>query len=199
VTAPSDRQLPPGVLARFAQGERDAFLEVYRAHAADVRRWVGRFFRSPFEQEEAAQEVWLQVHRRADSFDVNQGALAPWLRAVAAHRCLELLRARGRRPNAYLPLEDLGQAEWLDAPGPDDAALLSKLRDAVASFAQGLDETEARVLREGLVEELTHEELAARLDVNVRRSKYLKKKLLERAWADPHLGSLARELLGGEQ
>lgn len=187
--------VPSTSVVRFAAGDRDAFLVVYRAFAGPVRRWVARFFRSPFEQEEAVQEAWLTVHRMHSSFDVNKGELGPWLRTVAANRCRELLRAKGRRPDASVPLEDVDEALWLDGPGPEDAALRARLREAVEKFAAGLDPQGQRVLRHGLVEEQTHEELAAALGVNVRRSKYLKLKLLQRAAADPLLQALAAEVL----
>ncbi len=51
------------------------------------------------------------------------------------------------------------------------------------------------MLRHGLIEEQTHEELAAVLGINVRRSKYLKLKLLARAALDPSLQALAAEVL----
>lgn len=187
--------VPSAGVVRFAAGDRDAFLLVYRAFAGHVRRWTSKFFRSPFEQEEAVQEAWLTVHRMHHTYDVNKGELAPWLRTVTANRCRELLRAKGRRPDASVPLDDVDDALWLDAPGPDDAAMRAKLRAAVEAFARTLDAEEAKVLKHGLVEEQTHEELAAVLNVNVRRSKYLKLKLLQRAAADPTLKALAAEVL----
>ena len=190
-----EQSVPSTSVVRFAAGDRDAFGVVYRAYAARLRRWVARFFKSPFEQEEAVQEAWLTVHRMHKSYDVNKGELGPWLRTVAANRCRELLRAQGRRPDASVPLEDVDEALWLDAPGPDDAALLAKLREAVERFAAGLPAEDAKVLKHGLIEEQTHEELATVLGVNVRRSKYLKLKLLQRAAADPALRALAAELL----
>ncbi len=171
------------------------FSELYRAHAASVRRWVSRFFKSPFEQEEAVQEAWLMVHRMLGSYDVNKGPLPPWLRTVTANRCRELLRAKGRRPDATVPIDDDHDALWLDAPGPDDAVLRTKLREAVERFAATLDAEEAKVLRHGLIEESSLEELAKALGVNVRRSKYLKLKLLQRAAADPALKALAAEVM----
>ena len=187
--------VPSTSVVRFAAGDRDAFVEVYRAYAAALRRWVARFFTRPFEQEEAVQEAWLTVHRMHQSYDVNKGPLGPWLRTVAANRCRELLRARGRRPDASVPLEDVDDALWLDGPGPDDAVLQAKLREAVERFAAGLAPEEAKVLRHGLIEEQTHEQLAAALGTNVRRSKYLKLKLLQRAASDPALKALAAEVL----
>ena len=187
--------MPSTSVVRFAAGDRAAFVEVYRAFAPALRRWVGRFFKSPFEQEEAVQEAWLTVYRMHKSYDVNKGELGPWLRTVAANRCREILRAKGRRPDASVPLEDVDEALWLDGPGPDDAVLKAKLREAVERFAAGLEGEDAKVLRLGLIEEQTHEELAAALGVNVRRSKYLKLKLLQRAASDPALQALAAEVL----
>ncbi len=186
--------LPQSVQVLFASGARDAFLEVYRFFAPGVRRWVARFFKSPFEQEEAVQEVWLTVHRMARAYDVNR-ELQPWLRVVAANRCRELLRAKGRRPDASVPLDDVGDARWLEEPVPVDAAWTAKVREQVARFRASLDGDEARALDGLLIEEQTHEELAASLKISVRRSKYLKKKLLERAVADPALRSLADEVM----
>lgn len=187
-------RVPSPSVVRFAAGDRDAFLEVYRAYAGPLRRWAGRFFKSPFEQEEAVQEAWLNVHRMQRSYDLNKGELGPWLRTVVANRCRELLRAKGRRPDASVPLEDVDGARWLEAEA-DDGLLRARLREAVEQFALGLDEGERRVLRHGLVEEQSHQELAAALGVNVRRCKYLKLKLLQRAASDPALRTLAEEVL----
>lgn len=183
------------LLVQFTRGERAAFLDVYTAYARSVRRWVARFFKSPFEQEEAAQEVWLMVHRMQSSFDVNRGALAPWLRAVASNRCRELLRAKGRRPDASVPLEDVDDALWLDAPSPEARYFSATVKQAVDGFRQGLPEAEAKVLTHGLTEGMTNDEVARELGVTVRQSKYLKKKLVARLSASETLRALAKELL----
>jgi RNA polymerase sigma-70 factor, ECF subfamily len=184
-----------GQQVRFARGEKAAFLEVYAAQARPVRRWVARFFRSPFEQEEAAQEVWLMVHRMQHTYDVNRGPLGPWLRAVTANRCRELLRAKGRRPDASVPLDDVDDALWLETAPADDALMEARARAVVQDFKQALPKEEAAVLQRGLGDGLTHEELASELGVTVRQSKYLKKKLLAKVAASTALRALAREWL----
>jgi RNA polymerase sigma factor (sigma-70 family) len=183
------------VLDRFRRGERGAFLEVYQAHAGDVRRWVGRFFSSPFEQEEAVQEIWLTTYRMQAGFDPARGALRPWLRTLAGNRCKELLRAKGRRPVDLDPIDDVADDLQTDAPGPEQQAQLARLRAAVDAFARTLPEDEAKVLTLGLIQEHTVEELAAALATNARRCKYLKKKLLERAASDPGLLAAYGELI----
>src|SRR5262245_43240193 len=149
--------LPDDLLERFRRRDEAAFMSVYDAHAADLRPLVWHFFRSPFEREEAVQEVWLHVHRMASAFDPVRGGLLPWLRTLAANRCRELLRARGRRPDATLELDD----EHLVAPQtPERAAREERLRAAVAAFGAALGEEERAVFRLALCEELGHEEVA---------------------------------------
>ena len=179
--------------ARFRRGEREAFLSVYETHAPAVRALVGRFFGSPFEREEAVQEVWLHVHRIAGSFDPARGDLAPWLRVVAANRCKELLRARGRRPDPSIELAD-EHAEEPGGAGPEYEARVARAREAVTRFEAQLSREDAVVFRLSLVEERSHEEVARAAGISTRRCKYLRMKLLVRAAADPTLRAALAEV-----
>jgi len=172
--------------ARFRRGEREAFLSVYETHASAVRRLVGRFFSSPFEREEAVQEIWLHVHRIAGTFDPTRGDLGPWLRVVAANRCKELLRARGRRPDPDVDLADV-HAEEPAGAGPENAARTARAREALTRFEGLLSREEAIVFRLSLIEERSHDEAARAAGISARRCKYLRMKLLVRAAADPAL------------
>jgi RNA polymerase sigma-70 factor (ECF subfamily) len=180
--------------ARFARGGRDAFVEVYAAHGPQVRRWVRRFFKSPFEQEEAVQEVWLTAHRMQTLYVPSRGPLLPWLRAVCANRCRELLRAASRRPPSDVPIDDVSDALWLEAAGPDQAVHGAKVRTEVARFAAGLPPDEARMLQLWFVEQRTHPEIAKELGIDERRSKYLKQKVLLAASRDEKLMALMQEM-----
>ena len=179
--------------ARFRRGEREAFLSVYETHAPAVRRLVGRFFSSPFEREEAVQEIWLHVHRIAATFDPTRGDLAPWLRVVAANRCKELLRARGRRPDPGIELADVHAEEPISA-GPENAARTARAREALTRFEAQLSREEAIVFRLSLVEERSHDEAARAAGISARRCKYLRMKLLVRAAADPALREALAEV-----
>src|SRR5207344_1270001 len=109
-----------------------------------------------FEQEEAVQEVWLLVHRVAGSFDASRGELLSWLRTVAANRCKELLRARGRRPDPGVEVEE---GHVVDRADPETSVRAARVRDAVTRFASGLAPDEAAVFRLSLVEERAHDEV----------------------------------------
>jgi RNA polymerase sigma-70 factor (ECF subfamily) len=178
--------------ARFARGERDAYVEVYSAHAVAVRRWVRRFFKSPFEQEEAVQEVWLTAHRMQRQYAPAKGPLLPWLRALSANRCRELLRAASRRPPSDVPIEDMSDALWLDAPAADEAVHAAALKAEVARFAASLPPDEARALQLCFVEQRSHAEIAKELGCDERRSKYLKQKVIAAASKDERLMELMK-------
>jgi RNA polymerase sigma-70 factor (ECF subfamily) len=187
--APVDRDTE----RRFRLGERAAFEAIYDAHASALRALVGRFFPSPFEREEAVQEVWLLIHRVAGTFDAERGELLPWLRAVAANRCKELLRARGRRPDARVELDEAALAEE-GSPDPEASARAARVREAVRRFSDGLDAEEALVFRLSILEERAHEEAARAAGISPRRCKYLRAKLLARAAANAELRAAIEEV-----
>lgn len=135
------------------------------------------------------------VHRMQTAFDVNRGGLVPWLRTVAANRCREILRAKGRRPDASVPIEDMDDALWLDAPLPDERFMSATVKAALDDFRKTLPKDEDTVLTQGIGEGLTHDELAKSMGVTVRQSKYLKKKLVARLSASESLKALAKEWL----
>lgn len=196
----SDRHVvAPELLERFRRGDQAAFLQVYEVHAPDLRALVGRFFASPFEREEATQEIWLQAHRMSAMYDPDRGVLLPWLRALAVNRCKEILRARGRRPDPRAELdEDTLVADPDAGSNPHQAAQQRRVQEAVQRFAAGLSREEAAVFQHSLLEDRAHDEVAGMIGISARRCKYLRKKLLARAAADPGLAAVLAELGGGE-
>jgi RNA polymerase sigma factor (sigma-70 family) len=192
--------MAPELLEQFRRGEQPAFLALYQIHGGELRALVGRFFASPFEREEAAQEIWLQAHRMAAMYDPERGPFLPWLRALAVNRCKELLRARGRRvdPRAELDDETLVAGPESGAD-PHAAAQQRRVQQAVAQFAARLSREEAAVLQHSLLEDRGHDEAARMIGISARRCKYLRMKLLARAALDPGLTAALAELGGGDR
>jgi RNA polymerase sigma-70 factor (ECF subfamily) len=187
----------PALLERFRRGDQVAFLEIYDLYAREMRLLCGRFFASPFEREEATQEIWLQAHRMAAMYDPDRGAPLPWLRALAVNRCKEILRARGRRLDPQHEIDEAGVAAPADAAtDPQQAAQQHRLQQAIERFAATLSKDEAAVLRHSLLEDRGHDEVAQMIGISVRRCKYLRKKLLARAAADAGLAAVLAELRG---
>jgi len=180
------------LLDRFRRGDRQAFLIIYGDHAAAVSRVVRRFFPRSFEGEEATQEVWLLVLRMAGAFDPGRGDLLAWLRVLAANRCREILRARASRPAAGDELPD--QEALPETSDPERLLRRGRLRAALVRFSMGLTQAEVVILKLSLLEERSHAEVAVASGASVRRSKYLRKKLLAKAVADPDLRAAMDEV-----
>ena len=87
-----DRRL----VARCRSGERDACEELYRRHAPRVLGLARRMVGPTEDAEDAAQDVFLAVFRKLESFR-GESSLATWLYRLAMNVCLDRLRSRGHR------------------------------------------------------------------------------------------------------
>jgi RNA polymerase sigma-70 factor (ECF subfamily) len=74
------------LLARIANGERDAFSDFYERTSTRVYGMVLRVLRDPGYSEETTQEVYLQVWNNAAKFDPKQGSPLSWLITLAHRR-----------------------------------------------------------------------------------------------------------------
>jgi RNA polymerase sigma-70 factor, ECF subfamily len=165
------------LLARFVTGDREAFGDIFDRVQKDIFYIVRRFFSGAFDQEEAMQEVWLRLYCMRDRFDVNRVAeFVPWSRQVARNLCIDLLKKRGR--SHEVSVEDFDRLPR--EPAQFGAVTDTRLRQALAEFVSRLDREEQHFFELCFVRELPHEEIAEAMSITIRRSKYLKKKLLAR-------------------
>jgi len=114
------------LVERVAAGDREALAELYRRHAAWIGGRLAGMTVSHDLAEEALQDTFLTVWRRADSFR-SDGPLTAWLWGIARRRLVSLVRRAPRSaPNAVVP--------W--AEGPEDVVLgedeATRVRSAVA-------------------------------------------------------------------
>ena len=184
--------VPPGTIESFRRGDEAAFLAVYDAYNGELRSMVRRMFLSPFDREEAVQESWLQIHRVRLRFDPERGPLGGWLQTIAINRCKEILRARGRRPQARDSTDDLDLTS--NEPAPDEAVRSGRVQFAMATFLHKLKPEEARVFQLSLLEEQSHDQVASAMGISSRRCKYLRMKLLLRAASDTGLAAALAEV-----
>jgi RNA polymerase sigma factor (sigma-70 family) len=182
-----------GTLTRFKSGDGVAFAEIVRAYAPLLRSVTARYWRRPFEQEEAMQEIWMQIHRNRDALDLSRAdAFTGWLATIARRRCIDLLR------QSVAPADDTEAAavEWLiTAPEQEQTAENEELRRAVDDFSSRLDPRWRDFFRLHFVEGVDYEGTAARLGISKLRCKYMRKVLAARAARNRELmAALGREV-----
>ena len=121
---------------RCAEGDEDAFSEVYRRFGGMLYGTAWRILRSPQEAEEMVQEAFLTLYRKAaQSQPRNLGA---WLHRVTVNRSLDRVRSRTRRSEVELN-EDLqaGSVAPIDDTAP--AAIGAAVASEGAEYGLGLD------------------------------------------------------------
>ncbi|WIB59870.1 ECF RNA polymerase sigma factor SigK [Curtobacterium sp. MCLR17_007] len=81
------------LLLRVAQGDQQAFSELYDELAGRVLGLITRLLRDRAQSEEVAQEVFLEVWQQAAKFDTGRGSAASWILTMAHRRAVDRVRA----------------------------------------------------------------------------------------------------------
>src|ERR1700730_4506280 len=96
------------VLARARQGDNDAFRALVERHSRSVFRLAFRMTGNEQDAEDLVQETFLRAYRQLGKFDGRAG-FSTWLYRIAANCSLDLIRARKRRQEQQVPVDEEGQ------------------------------------------------------------------------------------------
>lgn len=125
---------PDGALfSRMAGGDSAAFDELYGRYAPVAEVLARGILREPGLAEDAVQEAFLAVWRRAPSYDPARGSVCSWLLTIVRHRAIDDLRRRGAE-------------RWVVAGG----AAVAEASDGSDTHALACRRAEARVVRAAL-------------------------------------------------
>lgn len=92
--SPGDDQL----IAAVAQGDHPALLALYDRHGRVAYGLAYRILNDAGAAEEAVQDAFVRIWRRAASFDPMRGVGRAWLLTIVHHCAIDLVRRRaGRR------------------------------------------------------------------------------------------------------
>jgi RNA polymerase sigma-70 factor (ECF subfamily) len=157
-----DHDAPVHAEAPAHAATRPPFAELYREHFDFVWRSLRHLGVAPHALDDAAQEVWLAVHRRLPEFEARSRP-STWLFGIA----LNVARSQRRktaRSGASVPI-----AEEIPSRGPDPEKVLVG-QDAwsqVQTFLNTLDELPRAIFVSALLENLSAAETAEAIGVEV--------------------------------
>ena len=139
---------------KAATGGLAAFEELLERYEGPIFRACLRILGNTEDARDAAQEVFMKLHRNLRSFSAER-EFSPWLYQIAVNECRDRLRKR----REFVPLDDLPLADH--SAGPERDASDSERRRILKDGLTRLPEAEraAIVLRE--IEGLSTAEAAA--------------------------------------
>jgi RNA polymerase sigma-70 factor (ECF subfamily) len=144
-----------------AEGDRDAFVQLYDRYAARVHGLTLYILRDPMLAEEATQETFLKVWTRADTFRPERGRFPTWLLTIARRLALDRLRLEARRP----PADSTDPEEaWQDLPDPVSETEEARWRSMKLLVAD-LPAEQRRVIEYAFYFGLSHSQIAAELSL----------------------------------
>jgi len=150
------------LLARIAQGDREAFGRFYDAFAPLALGLIRRILRDPAASEEVLQEVFWQIWQEAGRYDSRRGSPEAWVVMRSKTRAIDKLRAMRRREKTFVAPLDESVTRSTEAPG-ENPGVAAENRGLVRSALNGLPEAQRRVVELAFFEGLTQSEIASRL------------------------------------
>jgi RNA polymerase sigma-70 factor (ECF subfamily) len=163
----SDEEL----LGQLAAGQQDALGSLYSRYAPLIFNLAAQSL-DRVAAEEIVQDVFLTVWRRADTFDPERGTFRSWALQIAHNRIVNELRRRSRRPRTA-PSDDSFELDALPdgEPDPAERAWRSYQREVVQAAFDELPPHQRQPLGLAFFEDLTHEQVAAVLNLPLGTTK----------------------------
>jgi RNA polymerase sigma-70 factor (ECF subfamily) len=151
-----------------AAGNEGAIEDLYRRYASQVRALAYRMASSEEVCDEVVQEVFIAVWRHAGEFDPERGGVGVWVRSMARHKVIDVVRRHQRtdRRNGPIPQD-------LPARGPsvDEVAALDLERERILEAVAGLPEVQRAAIELAFWAGMSHTQVAARLGIPLGTAK----------------------------
>lgn len=154
----------PLLLQRIAREDQSALGILYDQYGRLIYSIACQILSDEVLAEEVTQDVFIQVWKKADTYNAAQGKVLTWLASIARHRAIDMLRRRSIRPEGRsIAWEDCCEDHIDDSlavePGLMDSETRQQLRLALASLPA--DQREALSL--AYFNGLTQQEISAHL------------------------------------
>ncbi len=176
------------IIERIAAGDQHAVSECLDRYGGLVWSIANNWSDSPADAEDATQEIFLELWKSAQRYDPAIGSEAVFISTIARRRMIDRLRVKGRRPS----FEELTEYHHDSIADPAADVGLLAADAAIASRAvEELDPSQQEVLIMGVVEGMTHSEIAeatgkplGTVKTQIRRGLLRVRELIEQGGSD---------------
>ncbi|MDP2731600.1 MAG: sigma-70 family RNA polymerase sigma factor [Hoeflea sp.] len=164
------------MIARVALGDRKAFASLYSQTSAKLFGVALRILKDRAQAEDAVQEVYVRIWRRAGSFRVGQASAMAWLVTIARNQAIDMIRARQPATLDYDEAPEIADP----AMDPEAHAVLGGESQRIEACLGELEAARAAAVVAAYVEGLSYQELAEQnaVPLNTMRT-WLRRSLLK--------------------
>jgi RNA polymerase sigma-70 factor, ECF subfamily len=168
VSDTSQEQTDREMLALVARGDQQAFGRLYDRLSGPLYSVALRMLGDAAEAQDALQDVFLQLWRRAGSYDVDQSSVFSWAILMTRSRVIDRLRARGRRLRVVSSSTDddaskVAMAHASTIESAADNADRNEEAVRVRSSLSKLPAEQREAIEMAFFNDLTHHEIAVAL------------------------------------
>jgi RNA polymerase sigma-70 factor (ECF subfamily) len=121
------------LMSHIAEGDREAFAEIYRRHSRHALIQARKLCASRELAEEVAQETFISLWRSAHRYRPGLGSVSVWLSSMVRNRAIDAWRRAAVRPVETPAYEDgpdqLRSAVGAETPPPERAAVLALIAE----------------------------------------------------------------------
>ena len=150
---------PEALLPRIARGDSQAFEELYDLMGSSVYGVARRVVRDPARAEDVTQDAFLEVWRKAPSFDVSRGSAKTWIMTIAHRRAVDAVRRNEsqKRYDGQAVVEEVSHDE------PADRLVTEEEHSAVRGCLDTLTELQLEAVRLAYFSGYTYAQVATLL------------------------------------
>jgi RNA polymerase sigma-70 factor (ECF subfamily) len=144
------------LVGRVAVGDRSAFARLYDEVGSSVYGVARRVVRDPERAEDVSQEVFLEVWRKAPSFDEGRGSAKAWIMTIAHRRAVDAVR----RNESQKKYDGRTIVEEVSRDEPLDQVIQDEEHGAVRDCLETLTELQLESVRLAYFNGYTYSEVA---------------------------------------
>lgn len=142
--------------------DREAFRQLFTFYAPRLKAFLIKRGAGQGEAEEVMQEAMTLVWRKAEQFDPTKASASTWIYTIARNRRIDLIR-RAKRPE--LDPEDPFFTSISDHPDGEEVYTKNERARLLRGYLKGLPSEQLEVVHKAFYDEMTHQEIAAELDM----------------------------------
>jgi RNA polymerase sigma factor (sigma-70 family) len=149
--------------AQAAEGDQNAFRELYRAHVRPVC-WIAQgILSSPADAEDVTQETFVVAWRKLPGLELQGESLLPWLATICRFQAANRLRQRRRDRAHTVEALDESIADTVDV---EEQVITAALAARIADEVGTLNDLDREIFRLCATEGYAYQAAASELGVS---------------------------------